>query len=157
MSIFQPRHGVVSKGFTFRTPPNSTSNPHASIQMQIPRIASLHGDVNSEGVGLGVDLLRGSRIVEFFEEFTGTDAPAVVLHCDVGGWVVVRLEEIVGGEVRGEVGGDELGVLAAGLGGKSVYQVVRVQGSVKRPHDRERQGRCNGCEYRGKAAACGGI
>lgn len=34
---------------------------------------------------------------------------------DVGGWLVVGLQEIVGFETGGAVGDDELAVLAAGL------------------------------------------
>lgn len=85
--------------------------------MQIPPVARLHTDVDAITVQLGVDLVGLCGIHQFLQHVARADAPALGFDRDVGGWVVVRLEEVVGGEVGGEVGGDELGVLSAGLCG----------------------------------------
>lgn len=83
--------------------------------MQIPPIPRLHTDINAITIQLGIDLVRLCGIHEFFQDVARADAPALGFDGDVGGGVVVRLEEVVGGEVGAEVGGDELGVLTAGL------------------------------------------
>ena len=85
--------------------------------MQIPRIARLHADVHAEGIRLGIDLVGLGGVLEPLEHVAGANAPAVVLDRDVGGGVVVGLQEVAAVEVGGEVGGDELGVLTARLGG----------------------------------------
>ena len=100
---------------TFSTPLNATPDPHARVQMQIPRIARLHADVGAEAVGLRIDLVRLGRVLELLEDVAGAHAPAVVLDDDVGGRVVVGLEAVFGFDVGGEVGGGEVGVLTAGL------------------------------------------
>lgn len=94
--------------------------------MQIPRIARLHPHEQPETVQLRVDLVRLGGFFQLLEHVARTDAPAFVLDGDVGGRVVVGLEEEFGVEVGGEVGGDELGVLAAGLRGEAWVSQVRV-------------------------------
>lgn len=83
--------------------------------MQIPRIARLHADVGAEAVGLRIDLVRLGRVLQLLQDVAGAHAPAVVLDDDVGGRVVVRLQAVFGLDVGGEIGGGEVGVLAAGL------------------------------------------
>ena len=87
-------------------------------------------DVQSERVSLGVDLVRLSRVVELLEHLARADAPAFILDTDVGGRVVVGLKEVGGIEVGGEIGCDELFILAAGL----------VEGSVSVVLQRRRRG-----------------
>lgn len=94
---------------------NTTANPHARVQVQVPRITRLHVDVESEGVGLGVDFIRLSGIVQFFQRVPRPDAPSFVPHRDVCRRVVVCLEEVAGVEVGGKIGCDELFVLSTGL------------------------------------------
>ena len=105
-----------AKGLTFRAPPDPTANPHPRVEMQIPLVPRLHAHVDAERIRLRIDLVRLGGIHELFEDVAGADAPAFGFDGDVGGGVVVGLEEVVGGKVGGEVGGDELGVLSAGLG-----------------------------------------
>lgn len=94
---------------------NTTANPHARVQVQVPRITRLHVDVESEGVGLGVDFIRLSGIVQFFQRVPRPDAPSFVPDRDVCRRVVVCLEEVAGVEVGGKIGCDELFVLSTGL------------------------------------------
>lgn len=84
--------------------------------MQVSRIARLHMDVESEAVRFRIHLICLGGVFQFVQHFARTDAPAFVSDADVGGWVVVGLEEVGGFEVGGEVGCDELLVLTAGLG-----------------------------------------
>lgn len=102
---------------TFRSPPQPTPNPHSRVQMQVPRVTRLHGDVHPERVRLGVDFIGFSRVLKLLEDFARANAPAVVLDCDVSGWVVVGLEEVFAVDVSGKVGSDELRVLATRLEG----------------------------------------
>ena len=81
-------------------------------------------DVQSKRVSLGIDFVRLSRVVELLEHLARTDAPAFILDTDVGGRVVVGLKEVGRIEVGGEVGCDELFVLAAGLVGEGSVSVV---------------------------------
>lgn len=73
--------------------------------------------VHPKRVRLRIDLVRLRRVVQLLEDLAGADAPAFVLDGDEGGGVVVGLEEVGAVHVGGEVGRDELGILATGLGG----------------------------------------
>lgn len=71
--------------------------------------------VQPERIALGIYLVRLRRILQFLEGFAGTNAPAVCLYTNEGRRVIVGLEKVVGVEVGGKIGGDELGVLTSGL------------------------------------------
>ena len=101
---------------TFSAATNPTTNPHARVQVEVPRVTSLHVDVESEGVGLGVDFIGLSRVVQLLQGIPRSDTPSFVSDRDVCGRVVMCLEEVAGVEVGGEVRSDELFVLSAGLG-----------------------------------------
>ena len=100
---------------TFSAATNTTTNPHACIQVQIPRVTGLHVDIESERVGLGVDLICLSRVIQFFQGLPRPNTPSFISDRDVCRRVVVRLKEVASVEVGGKVGCDELFVLAAGL------------------------------------------
>ena len=89
-----PLNGMHRAVHTFRTSPQTASNPHASVQMQVSWITRLHGDVHAEGVRLGVHFIGFGRALELLQHVAWANAPAVVLDCDVSGWVVVGLEEV---------------------------------------------------------------
>lgn len=105
----------IRKERTFSAATNTTANPHARVQVQVPRIARLHVNVESEGVRLGVDLIRLRGIIQFFQRLPRPDAPSFIPNRDVCRRVVVGLEEVARVEVGGEIGCDELFVLSAGL------------------------------------------
>ena len=100
----------------FRATTDPAANPHARIEMQIPRVARLHVKVESERVGLGIDIVGLSRIVELLQDISGSDAPTFHPDGDECRRVIVGLEEEVGVDVGGEVLGAELLVLSARLG-----------------------------------------
>ncbi len=108
---------------TFSATTNTTTNPHARVQVQIPRVTGLHVDVNSERIGLRIDLICLSRVIQLFQGFPRPNAPSLSPHGNVCRRVVVCLEEVAGVEVGGEVGCDELFVLSARL---AVTASVRV-------------------------------
>ena len=105
---------------TLSAPAHSAPNPHPGVQVQVPSISRLHVHIQPERVGLGVDFVRLGRILELFQNLPWTDSPAFCPNGDECGRVVVGLKEVVAVEVGGEIGGDELGVLAARLDGALV-------------------------------------
>ena len=100
---------------TFSATTDTTANPHARIQVQVPRVTSLHVDVESERVGLGVNFICLSGVIQLLQGIPRPDAPPFVPNGDVCRRMVMRLKEVAGVEVGGEVGCDELFVLSAGL------------------------------------------
>lgn len=50
---------------TFSTPADTTADPHASIEMQISRIASLHVHIETERVRFRIDLVSKGRVFKF--------------------------------------------------------------------------------------------
>ena len=54
---------VFKPSLTFSTPPNTTSYPHACIQVQVSVIPSLHMYVKPEAVSLWVNLIRLRRVI----------------------------------------------------------------------------------------------
>lgn len=100
---------------TFGAATNATTNPHARVQVQVPRVTGLHVDVESERVGLGVDFIRVSRVIQLFQGVPRPNAPSFSSDRDVCRRVVMCLKEVARVEVGGEVGGDELLVLSARL------------------------------------------
>ena len=83
--------------------------------MEVTGIASLHVDIETEGVRLGVHLVCNSRVFELLQDIAGADAPSLRFNSDVRRRVVMGLEEVVCIEVGGEIGSYELGVLTTGL------------------------------------------
>lgn len=71
--------------------------------------------VQPEGVRLGINLVREGGVFEFFQRLARADAPAIGFDADESRRMIMGLEEEVGVKVGGEVGGDELRVLPAGL------------------------------------------
>ena len=72
-------------------------------------------DVESERVGLWIDFICLGRIIQLLQRVPWPDAPTFGPNGDVCRRVVVRLEEVAGVEVGGEIGRDELFVLSARL------------------------------------------
>lgn len=64
--------------------------------MQIATIARLHTDIDAITIQLWIDLVRLGGIHQFLEDIAGPDAPAFGLDGDIGGRVIVRLQQIVG-------------------------------------------------------------
>ena len=85
------RHPDDGGDDTFGAATNTTSDPHARVQVQVPRITRLHVNVESEGVCLGVDLIRLSRIIQLFQSVPGPDAPSFIPDRYVCGRVIVCL------------------------------------------------------------------
>ena len=100
---------------TFSATTNTTTNPHARIQVQVPRVTSLHVDVESERVGLGVDFICLGRVIQLLQGLPRPNTPSFVSNGDVCRWMVMGLEEVARVEVGGEVRCDELFVLSARL------------------------------------------
>lgn len=100
---------------TLCAPPYATTNPHASVQVQISRITSLHMYVEPEAVGLWIHLICLGWVVQLLEDVARTNTPSFVLDADKCRRVVVGLEKVGRFEVGGEVGCDELFVLTTGL------------------------------------------
>ena len=100
---------------TFSAATDPTTDPHARVQVQVSGVARLHMDVQSKRVGLWVDFICLSRIIQLLQRVPRPDAPAFRPNGYVCGGVVVRLEEVAGVEVGGEIRRDELFVLSAGL------------------------------------------
>lgn len=72
-------------------------------------------DVESERVGLGVHLVRLSRIVQLLQGLPRPNTPSLISDGDVCRRVVMSLKEVARVEMGGEVRCDELFVLSAGL------------------------------------------
>jgi hypothetical protein len=62
--------------------------------MQISLIASLHVNVQSERVGLRVNLISLRRVVQLLQHLARADTPALILDANVGRRVIVSLEEV---------------------------------------------------------------
>ena len=100
---------------TFGAATNTTANPHARVQVQVPRVTSLHVDVESERVCLGVDFVCLRRVIQLLQCLPRPNAPTFISNRDVCRRVVMSLKEVAGVDVGGEVGCDELFVLSTGL------------------------------------------
>lgn len=50
---------------TFSTPADTTADPHASIEVQISRVASLHVHIETEGVRFWIDLVSEGGVFKF--------------------------------------------------------------------------------------------
>jgi hypothetical protein len=74
---------------------NSASNPHASVEMEIPCVSGLHVNVEPEGITFGIDLVGLGRIIKLFQYVSGPDTPAFSSDSDKCGRMVVGLEKIV--------------------------------------------------------------
>lgn len=72
-------------------------------------------NIDPEGVGLGVDLVDLCGIFELLQDLSRTHSPTFHLDGHKGRWVVVGLEKVVGVNVCGKVGRDQLRILAARL------------------------------------------
>ena len=70
-------------------------------------------DIDSKRVGLRINVIRLRRIVELLEDLTGPHAPSFMLDGDECWGMVVGLEEVGAVHVGGQVGCDELSILAA--------------------------------------------
>ena len=57
------RGEVAISSLTFSTPPDTTSNPHTGIQMQVSWIPGLHVYVQPEAVSLRINLIRLCRAI----------------------------------------------------------------------------------------------
>ncbi len=77
---------------TFSAATNSTTNPHARVQVQVPRVTSLHVDVESERVGFGVDFICLSRVIKLLQGVSRPNAPSFIPNRDVCGRVVMCLK-----------------------------------------------------------------
>lgn len=74
-------------------------------------------DIHPERIRLGIHVIRLRRVVELLEDLPRPNAPPFVLDGDKSRGMIMGLEQIGAVHVGGEVGGDELSVLAAaGLG-----------------------------------------
>ena len=74
-------------------------------------------DVQAEGVGFGVNLVRTSSVDELLKDVAWTYAPTFGSHSDERWWMVVGLQHVVGIYMGGKIGGDKLLVLTSGLCG----------------------------------------
>lgn len=83
--------------------------------MEVTGIASLHMDIETEGVRLGIHLVCNSRVFELLQDIARTDPPSLGFDGDVCRGVVMGLEEVICIEVGGEIGSYELGILTTGL------------------------------------------
>lgn len=100
---------------TLRATTNPTRHPHARVKMQIARIAGFHVHVQAKGIQLRVHIIRLRGILEFLQNLPRPHAPPIRLHRNKGGGMIVRLQQIVGVDMGGQVGRDQLRVLAPGL------------------------------------------
>lgn len=100
---------------TFSAATNATTDPHARVQVQVPRVTRLHVDIESERVALGIDFICLSRVIQLLQGLPRPNTPSFISDRDVRRRVVMCLKEVARVEVGGEVGCDELFVLSTGL------------------------------------------
>lgn len=117
----------------FSAATDSTPNPHAGVQVQVPRVTSLHMDVESERVGLGVDFICLSRVIQLLQGLPRPDTPSFISNRDVCRRVVMGLKQVARVEVGGEVGCDELFVLSARHNRAFPPTTIPVTGDVANP------------------------
>ena len=79
--------------------------------MQVPLVAALHMNIDSERVSLRIHLIRLRRIIEFLEDLTGPNAPPFMLDGNECWGMVVGLEEVGAVHVGGQVGARRVGRL----------------------------------------------
>ncbi len=109
---------IVLRGvarLTFGAPTDATGHPHPRVEMQISGVSRLHVHVQTERIRLGVHVIRLGGILELLQYLPRPDAPAVRLDGDEGGGMIVGLQQVVGVDVGGQIGSDELRVLATRL------------------------------------------
>ena len=82
---------MKTRNHTFSTPANTAPNPHARVQVQVSGVASLHMHVQSEGVRLGINLVREGGVFEFFQRLARADAPAISFDADESRRMVMGL------------------------------------------------------------------
>lgn len=89
--LYLQKQTTKTQNHTFGAPTNTTPNPHAGVQVQVPSVASLHVHVQSKGIRLRIDLVREGWVFEFLQRLTRADAPTIGFDADEGRRVVMGL------------------------------------------------------------------
>ena len=91
---------------TFAGASTATSNPHTSIQKSIPLVAGFQFNGHPDLVLVGRDLICLDIVVQAFEHFFRPRPPAFRPGGDIGGRVVVGLQEVGGVDACRQIADD---------------------------------------------------
>lgn len=72
-------------------------------------------NIDPERVGFRVNIVNLRRVFQLLQDVSRANAPSVHFDGDESGWVIVGLEKVIGVNVGGQVGCNQLRILATGL------------------------------------------
>ena len=83
--------------------------------MVIPRVASVHVNVQAELVSARVDIISSDRVVQGLQNLRRPSPPPVRLDLDVRGRLVGSFKQVPGVQLRRQLGEDVLVVVSSEL------------------------------------------
>lgn len=96
-------------------PAATTANPHQGVQKCVALVASLHGEIDTVLVRVGVDRVRDARIVDLVQNVLGACEPPIGLHDDISRGIICGLKHVACAKAGRGFLGHNLRILSSGL------------------------------------------